>query len=45
MLQLYYTQSSMNVILLFFLYKKVDKNVDCVKLYVQLENRRTKWHM
>lgn len=37
----YYTRYSYNIILLFFLYKKVDKMLDCVILYVQLENRRT----
>ncbi len=29
----------MNAILLFFLYKKVDNIVDCVNMYIQLENR------
>jgi len=31
----------MNAILLLFLYKKVDNIVDCVNMYIQLENRRT----
>ena len=37
----YYIRYSDNVILLFFYNKKVDNMLDCVKLFIQLENRRT----